>query len=113
MARAGGTSGSAQRGRVRRPQPLGSAYELVEPIGRGAMGQVWRARLRDGGGVVAVKVLKPELLDDGGVVARFLQERAILTGVDDAHVVRVRDLVAEGETLAIVMDLVEGSDLRR
>ena len=47
------------------------------------------------------------------MVARFVQERSILVGLGDPNLVRVRDLVVEGETLAIVMDLVEGVDLRR
>jgi Protein kinase domain/Bacterial Ig-like domain (group 2) len=91
---------------------LGSSYLLLEPLGRGGMGRVWRGALRSGGEQVAVKVLSPELAADPEIVARFLQERGILVGLAHPHLVRVRDLVAEGETLAIVMDLVQG-DLRR
>jgi hypothetical protein len=91
---------------------LGSSYLLLEPLGRGGMGRVWRGALRTGGEQVAVKVLNPELAADPEIVARFLQERGILVGLAHPHLVRVRDLVAEGETLAIVMDLVQG-DLRR
>jgi Protein kinase domain len=94
-------------------QPLGSRYVLHGLLGRGAMGQVFRGSARDTGGVVAVKVLKPELVSDPEVVARFFQERSILTSIDHPNVVRVTDLVVEGETLGIVMDLVEGTDLRR
>jgi hypothetical protein len=91
---------------------LGSSYLLVEPLGRGGMGRVWRGTLRSGGEQVAVKVLNSELAADPEIVARFLQERGILVGLAHPHLVKVRDLVAEGETLAIVMDLVQG-DLRR
>ena len=94
-------------------RPLGSAYVLESLIGRGAMGQVWRGYTRDDNTPIAVKLLRPELMDETNVVTRFLQERAILTGLSHPHLVRIRDLVAEGETLAIVMDLVEGYDLRR
>ena len=90
---------------------LGSRYELHDSIGRGAFGQVWRAATVDGE-PVAVKVLRPELADDPDVVTRFVRERNVLTGLDSPHLVRVRDLVIEGDTLAIVMDLVDGSDLR-
>jgi serine/threonine-protein kinase len=94
-------------------QPLGSRYVLHELLGRGAMGQVYRGSVRQSGAQVAVKVLKPELVSDPEVVARFFQERAILTSISHPHVVRVTDLVVEGETLGIVMELVQGADLRR
>jgi Protein kinase domain len=91
---------------------LGSSYLLGEPLGRGGMGRVFKGATRIGGQQVAVKVLNPELAADPEVVSRFLQERGILVGLHHPHLVGVRDLVAEGETLAIVMDLVDG-DLRR
>jgi hypothetical protein len=77
------------------------------------MGQVFRGTVRGSGAAVAVKVLKPELVSDPEVVARFFRERSILTSIDHPCVVRVVDLVVEGETLGIVMELVEGPDLRR
>jgi serine/threonine-protein kinase len=77
------------------------------------MGQVFRGSVRGSGAPVAVKVLKPELVSDTEVVARFLQERSILTSIDHPNVAKVLDLVVEGETLGIVMELVEGQDLRR
>jgi serine/threonine-protein kinase len=91
--------------------PLGAGYRMYERIGSGAMGEVRRGRTTSGE-VVAVKILRPELSNDPSIVARFLQERGILTGLDHPNVVRVRDLVAEGGTLAIVMDLINGNDLR-
>ena len=77
------------------------------------MGQVFRGTVRGSGAAVAVKVLKPELVSDPEVVARFFQERSILTSINHPSVVRVVDLVVEGYTLAIVMELVQGPDLRR
>jgi hypothetical protein len=94
-------------------QPLGSRYLLHELLGRGAMGQVFRGTVRGSGAAVAVKVLKPELISDTEVVARFFQERSILTSIDHPNVAKVLDLVVEGDTLGIVMELVEGQDLRR
>lgn len=91
---------------------LGSRYELVQRIGSGAMGEVWRAEDRTDGSVVAAKLLRSELTQDPSIVARFVQERSILVTLRHPHIVRVRDLVVEGEDLAIVMDLVEGHDLR-
>ena len=94
-------------------QPLGSKYMLHELVGRGAMGQVYRGTIREIGTPVAVKILKPELVSDPDVVARFFQERSILLSIDHPNVVRILDLVVEGETVGIVMELVENQDLRR
>ena len=92
---------------------LGSRYVLHDLLGRGAMGEVYRGTVRGSGAAVAVKLLKPELVSDPETVARFFQERSILTAIDHPNVVRVVDLVAEGDVLAIVMELVQGLDLRR
>ena len=100
-------------------RPVGSKYLLEEPLGRGATGTVWRGRVRDEQGgvvpdtVVAVKVLKEELAGDPDVVTRFLRERSALLRLRHPHIVRVRDLVVEGDLLALVMDLVDGPDLHR
>ncbi len=94
-------------------QPLGSQYVLHDLLGRGAMGQVFRGSVRESGRPVAVKVLKPELVSDAEVVARFFRERLILTSVSHPNVAKVLDLVIEGDTIGIVMELVDGQDLRR
>lgn len=92
-------------------RPLGSRYVLETMLGRGATGEVWRGTDTDGT-PLAFKLIHQSLLSDPEVVHRFLQEKSVLTGLDHPHLVRVRDLVAEGNTLAIVMDLVEGGDVR-
>jgi serine/threonine protein kinase len=94
-------------------RPLGSQYLLDELIGRGATGHVWRGHTRTDGRAVAVKLLRSELAEDPDVVTRFMRERATLTRLSHPHLVAVQDLVAEGDALAIVMDLVGGVDLRR
>jgi serine/threonine-protein kinase len=105
-------------------RPVGSKYLLEEPIGRGATGTVWRARQRETAGAeaavagqpgetVAIKVLKEELANDPDVVMRFLRERSVLLRLTHDNIVRVRDLVVEGDLLALVMDLIEGPDLHR
>ena len=92
---------------------LGSGYILQEALGRGAMGEVFAGIIRATGEPVAIKILRPEFVSDPGIVARFVQERTILMSIADPHVVRVINLVVEGDTLAIVMELVQGPDLRR
>ncbi|MFJ4418747.1 serine/threonine-protein kinase [Streptomyces sp. NPDC088925] len=105
-------------------RPVGSKYLLEEPLGRGATGTVWRARQTvpagaeaavqgQPGETVAIKVLKEELASDPDIVMRFLRERSVLLRLTHPNIVRVRDLVVEGDLLALVMDLVEGPDLHR
>jgi serine/threonine protein kinase len=90
---------------------LGSKYILEDSIGRGAMGEVFRGHDQQGNGL-AFKVLHPDLAGDADVVGRFVKERGILETVKSPNLVGVVDLVVEGATLAIVMELVDGPDLR-
>ncbi|KWX02286.1 Serine/threonine protein kinase [Carbonactinospora thermoautotrophica] len=89
---------------------IGSRYVALEVLGRGTSGTVWRGEGPDG--PVAIKLLREDLAADQEVVARFVQERTALAGLDHPNIVRVRDLILDGDTLALVMDLVDGSDLR-
>ncbi len=91
---------------------LGSNYLVGERLGRGAMGVVHEATTNDGR-PVAVKFLRAELAADHKTVARFLQERQIFRKVNHPNVVRVHDLVAEGDDLTIVMERVTGGDLKQ
>ncbi|GAA0684555.1 hypothetical protein GCM10009548_64860 [Streptomyces malaysiensis subsp. malaysiensis] len=103
-------------------RPVGSKYLLEEPLGRGATGTVWRARQTTPAGAeaavagqpgetVAIKVLKEELANDADIVMRFLRERSVLLRLTHPNIVRTRDLVVEGDLLALVMDLIDGPDL--
>lgn len=72
-----------------------------------------RPSLGQPGETVAIKVLKEELANDADVVMRFLRERSVLLRLTHPNIVRTRDLVVEGDLLALVMDLVDGPDLHR
>jgi serine/threonine-protein kinase len=91
---------------------VGNSYILVQPIGQGATGTVWRGLDRSTGDPVAVKLLHESLLRQPRLVTRFVQERTILLMLRHRNVVRVRDLFSVGETLGLVMDLVSGGSLR-
>jgi len=101
-------------------QYLGSRYELVEVIGAGASGQVWRARLRKdtkqlrkvrSSTDIAAKILRGDLAGDPGVVERFIKERSLLMSLEHPAIVHVIEVVAEGDRLAIVMELMPGGSL--
>ncbi|GGV13720.1 serine/threonine-protein kinase PkaB [Kitasatospora herbaricolor] len=89
---------------------IGSRYTVHQVIGRGSAGTVWLGEGPDG--PVAVKLLREDLASDQVLVGRFVQERAALTGLDHPRVVGVRDMVVDGDDLALVMELVQGTDLR-
>jgi serine/threonine-protein kinase len=92
---------------------LGGRYHLKEEIARGAIGAVWRAVDTVAGETVAVKVLRPEAAAVPELVAGFLGEAEILAELDHPSVIRARNLVNTGDVLALVLDLVDGLDLRR
>jgi len=91
---------------------LGGRYRLDGEIARGAIGVVWRAVDTTNGEAVAVKLLRPEAAEVSELVTGFLTEAEILAGLDHPAIVRVRNLITEGN-LALVLDLVGGTDLRR
>ncbi|GIE33002.1 hypothetical protein Ait01nite_060470 [Actinoplanes italicus] len=91
---------------------VGNSYRLIRPIGQGATGTVWRGEDAASGEPVAVKLLHDSLLRQPRLVTRFVQERTILLMLRHPNVVRVRDLFSVGETLGLVMDLVDGGNLR-
>ncbi len=93
------------------PGPLGSSYHLESLLGRGASGEVWRGRDAHGN-PWAFKILRPELASDSTVLRRFIQERDVLASIRHPNVVQVHDLVLDGSALAIVVDLVDGMDLK-
>jgi serine/threonine-protein kinase len=93
-------------------EPLGASYRLTELLGTGATGEVWRVDHTATGERFAAKLLRAELAADPEIVERFVRERSVLLALQHPSIVRVRDLVVEGDRLAIVMDLVGGGSAR-
>ncbi|GAA4240663.1 hypothetical protein GCM10022254_66250 [Actinomadura meridiana] len=96
-------------------QLIAARYELVEVLGRGGMGAVWRARDRTLGREVAVKeVSLPQGLDDAQVertYARTFREARSAARLDHPGIVTVHDVVEEGGRPWIVMQLVRAESL--
>ncbi|MFG2554845.1 serine/threonine-protein kinase [Streptomyces sp. NPDC048581] len=89
---------------------IGSRYTANQILGRGSAGTVWLGEGPEG--PVAIKLLREDLASDQELVGRFVQERTALLGLEHPNVVSVRDLVVDGNDLALVMDLVRGTDVR-
>ncbi|MEV8460636.1 protein kinase domain-containing protein [Streptomyces griseosporeus] len=95
---------------------MAGRYRLVESIGQGGMGRVWRAVDEILDRLVAVKEIRidgPDAEDARTRRERTLREARATARIDHPHVVRVYDVVDEGELLWIVMELVAGRSLER
>ena len=91
---------------------LGQRYEIVQVLGRGGMGAVYKARDREVDRMVALKVIRPDLAGNASILERFKQELVLSHQVTHKNVVRIYDLGdAEGMKF-ITMEYIEGSDLR-
>jgi serine/threonine protein kinase len=86
-------------------------YYIVELVGSGGMGLVYRAEQRILGRTVALKVIRPEIADSGGYRARFLREARFAAAVDHPHVVSVFDVGEQDGRLYLAMQWVDGLDL--
>ncbi|MCM2257045.1 MAG: serine/threonine protein kinase [Vicinamibacteria bacterium] len=86
-------------------------YELLEPLGQGGMGVVYRARDPRLDRPVAVKVLRPALAQDPRIAGRFRAEAILHGALGHPHIVSVLDFVADGRHQALVMELVPGPTL--
>src|SRR5450759_4393606 len=88
-------------------QSLGG-YELVEEIGRGSMGMVYRGKQIALGREVAVKVLSQALAKDASYVARFIREAQIIAGLNHPNIVQIFDAGQQNGLLYFVMEYVQG-----
>ena len=86
-------------------------YEVVEAIGAGGMGEVYRARDTKLGREVAIKVLPEEFARDKERLERFEREARLLAQLNHANIATLHGLEEHDEQLFIVMELVEGETL--
>jgi serine/threonine protein kinase len=108
----------ATRGGVVDPvvNQAGRRYRVLEPVGRGSFGTVYRAELLSDGGfakMVALKILNSDVDDAGEVATRLRDEARVLGLIRHRAIVQVDGLVRLEGRWAVVMEYVEGLDLRR
>lgn len=90
---------------------LAGRYVLGDPIGRGGMGEVWRATDTVLGRQVAVKTIDLRRLPDDSGAVRFEREARVTAGISHPNVVTVHDTGVEGDTAYLVMELLPGPSL--
>src|SRR5436305_7127261 len=91
-------------------------YEIVAPVGRGGMAEVFLARSRGPGGVekvVCVKRVLPALILDPRAARRFADEARTALSLRHANIVPVFEFGREGQELFLVMEWIDGCDLGR
>jgi tRNA A-37 threonylcarbamoyl transferase component Bud32 len=88
-------------------------FEFVDLLGRGGMGTVYKARQKDLDRVVAVKVLPKELANAPGFAERFTREAKALAKLNHPHIVTVHDFGQTNGLFYLVMEFVDGVNLRQ
>ncbi len=86
-------------------------YVLMEKLGEGGMGQVFKARHQRLGRVVALKVVRPDLLADAEVVNRFYREIEVISRISHPNIVHAYDAGPIGSAMMLSMEFVDGIDL--
>ena len=89
---------------------LGS-YEILSPLGKGGMGEVWRARDQKLGREVAIKTLPEEFAKDEERLARFEREAKLLASLNHPNIAAIYGLEQHEGTRFLVLELVEGDTL--
>jgi serine/threonine-protein kinase len=89
---------------------LGS-YLVLEPLARGGMGQVFKARHRYLQRLVALKFIRPEQRDSQDTVQRFQREVRLLADLRHPHIVQAHDAGNVGDAWFLAMELLEGVNL--
>lgn len=92
---------------------LNNRYELVAQQGSGGMSVVYKAVDRLLGRNVAVKILRPSLTQDPSFLEKFQQEARSIANLSHPNIVLVYDVGSDGPTHYIVMELIDGQDLKR
>src|SRR5690348_2942121 len=88
-------------------------YRVLEVIGRGGMGVVYRVEHLRMGKIAAMKVLHRDLAQDPDVIGRFEREAAVISKLHHPHTVQVFDFGTAQDALYLIMEYVRGRDLAR
>jgi serine/threonine-protein kinase len=93
---------------------VGGRYRLKAPIGKGAMGEVWRAEHATLGTTLAVKLVETSRHPDpAALLARFHREARSAAALRSPHIVRIHDHGVDGGVAFMTMDMLEGEGLER
>lgn len=92
---------------------LNQRYELVAQQGSGGLSVIYRALDRKLGRIVAVKILRPNLTKEPAFLEKFQQEARFVAMMSHPNIVTVHDVGSDGATHYIVMEMIDGNDLKK
>jgi serine/threonine protein kinase len=92
-------------------QTFGKRYKIIEVIGHGGMGKVFKAYDNELDIVVALKMIKPSLIADENVIARFKRELLLAREIQHDNVIRIHDLGEIDQIKYISMNYINGNSL--
>lgn len=87
-------------------------FRNIRLLGRGGVAEVWLAFDRRRREQVALKILRPQYIEDEGLLRRFRREAGLITGLQSPYIVRVHGLEEGEESPILVMEYVPGADLK-
>ncbi|MEN8153266.1 MAG: FlgO family outer membrane protein [Acidobacteriota bacterium] len=93
-------------------EQFGDRYKIIEELGRGGMGRVYKAEDRVLGAIVALKIIRPEYLSDNRMIERFKKEILLAREITNENVVRIHDFGEEKGIKFITMNYIEGKSLK-
>jgi len=105
------SEGHPRSGRLVSGSHLGKRYEIVQVLGQGGMGAVYKARDLELDRLVALKVMRPELAAHEEILQRFKQELILARKITHKNVIRIFDLGEIDGIKFITMEFIEGKDL--
>ncbi len=91
---------------------LADRFEILEEIGSGGMGTVYRVMDRKIGEEMALKILKSEVAADHHIIERFKNELKVTRRITHKNVCRMHDIHEDGNTIFVTMEYVFGEDLK-
>ncbi|HBG8396973.1 TPA: Stk1 family PASTA domain-containing Ser/Thr kinase [Clostridioides difficile] len=91
---------------------LGNRYEIIRKVGDGGMAFVYEAKDRLLNRTVALKVLRPEFVDDDEFLTKFKREAEAVASLSHPNIVNVYDVGEDGKVHYIVMEFVDGKNLK-
>ena len=87
-------------------------YQVIEALGQGGMGHVYKVYDQEVRAKVALKLIRPEIAADPATIERFRNELKLARDIAHKNICRMYDLGREGDTYYITMEYVPGEDLR-
>src|SRR5512137_441175 len=86
-------------------------YEIMDPLGAGGMGEVYRARDTRLDRTVAIKILPPHLSSSVALKARFEREARAASALNHPHICHLYDIGSQDDTSYLVMEYLDGESL--